>query len=285
MERRAGAGKRKEWRTSHFRGGRAKGGKMSKEFVIVTGASSGIGAGLARALAERGDSLILVGRRLDRLAELQKECASEAVEIHPVELDLGEERAAEWFFAYCEEKGWRIKGLVNNAGLGFQGEFCRQDLGRIDNMIQVNLVALTRLCRLFLPKLLDCENSYLMNIASTAAMQPVPYFAVYAATKVYVLSLSEALHEEYRKRGVLVTCVCPGPVNTEFQKVAGMSPRFFARSQTVEDVVRACLKAVEKRKAVVWTSGFQRIFSLISESSPRFIRRRVARRMMLASMD
>lgn len=252
---------------------------------MVTGASSGIGAGLARALAARGDSLILVGRRLDRLVELRKECASETVEVHPVELDLGEERAAEWLFAYCEEKGWRIKGLINNAGLGFQGDFCKQDLGKIDNMLQVNLVALTRLCRLFLPKLPDCKNSYLMNIASTAAMQPVPYFAVYAATKVYVLSLSEALNEEYRKRGVLVTCVCPGPVKTEFQQAAGMSPRFFASSQSVDDVVEACLRAVDKRRAVVWTSGFQRIFSLISELSPRFIRRRVAGRMMLASMD
>ena len=255
------------------------------EYVVITGATSGIGAGLARAMAAEGHSLILVGRRLDRLVEIQKECSSSTVLIHPVELDLVEERSAEWLFAFCEEKGWKIKGLVNNAGLGFQQEFLKQDLGKIDNMLQVNLVALTRLCRLFLPKLVDCKNSFLMNIASTAAMQPVPYFAVYAATKVYVLSLSEALHEEYRKKGVLVTCVCPGPVATEFQKVAGMSPRFFAKSQTVDEVVEACMRAIQKRKAVVWTSGFQRIFALISESSPRFIRRRVAARMMLASMD
>jgi len=258
---------------------------MSIDYVVITGASSGIGAGLARALAKEGQSLIIVGRRLDRLTDLQKECASDTVFVQPVELDLAEERAAEWLFAFCEEKGWKIKGLINNAGLGFQKEFGLLDLGKIDTMMQVNLVALTRLCRLFLPKLVDCKASFVMNIASTAAFQPVPYFAVYAATKGYVLSLSEALHEEYRERGVLVTCVCPGPVDTEFQKVAGMSPRFFAKSQSVDEVVEACLSALERRQALVWTSGFQRIFSFFSELAPRFLRRRITGKMMLASMD
>jgi len=236
-------------------------------------------------MAKKGLSLVLVGRRLDRLVEVEKEFTSENVKIHPIELDLAEERAPEWLFALCEEKGWKVKGLINNAGLGFQEEFFRQDLGRIDNMLQVNLVALTRLCRLFLPSFIGMKSPFILNIASTAAMQPVPYFAVYAATKAYVLSLSEALHEEYRKKGVLISCVCPGPVSTEFQKVAGMSPRFFAKSQTVEDVVDACFRAVENRRAVVWTSAYQRIFSFISELSPRPIRRWVAGRMMLASMD
>lgn len=257
---------------------------MQPERILITGASSGIGAELARQWARRGRSLILAARRMDRLESLADACRSSGVECDALPCDLRDPEAPAQLHRRCRDRGWVIGGLVNNAGLGWQEPFATQAEEKIETMLAVNLLALTRLCRLFLPDMVARRSGFILNLASTAAMQPVPYFAVYAATKAYVVSLSEALHEEAKEHGVLVTAVCPGPVHTEFKKVAGMSERFFTVAQAVEPCASASIHAVDRRRAIAWTDPAQRIFSFFSGITPRPIRRKLAAALMRMSM-
>ncbi|NJK91374.1 MAG: SDR family oxidoreductase [Blastochloris sp.] len=199
---------------------------MSSERILVTGASSGIGEGFARAWAAQGKALILTARRVERLEKLATELRAQV----PVELiaaDLSQPEGVDQLVAGCQQGPWTIVGLLNNAGLGWQSSLAQTDPAKVAAMLQVNMSALTMLSRAFLPGMIARRQGFILNIASTAAFQPVPYFAVYSASKAYVLSLSEALHEEAREHGVHVAALCPGPVATEFQEVAGMEPRFF----------------------------------------------------------
>lgn len=257
---------------------------MSPPRILITGASSGIGAELARQWAARGQSLILAARRTDRLQTLANQCRQLGVTCDFLPIDLRQPDAPGQLHQTCHARGWTISGLVNNAGLGWQQPFATQPPERIHTMLSVNLLSLTTLCRLFLPDMIARRNGFILNIASTAAIQPVPYFAVYAATKAYVVSLSEALHEEAKPHGVLVTAVCPGPVHTEFKQVAGMSERFFAVAQAVQPCAAACIRAVERRRPLAWTSPSQRLTSLASDLAPRWLRRKLAALLMRLSM-
>jgi len=252
---------------------------MSKDFILVTGASSGIGEGFARALAGQGHNLLLTARRTERLEELCLEL-EKIVHCHVIAADLNDPQAPEKLFQRAQTEGWVIKGLINNAGLGRQLNFADTPLDVVTMMLEVNMCALTKLTHLFLPSMIAQKGGFILNIASTAAFQPVPYFAVYAATKSYVLSFSEALHEEAKLHGVHVSALCPGPVATEFQQVAKMEPRFFARSQQVDEVVAAGMKLLEQRGAVGWSSSFQRFFSALSGLAPRGLRRKLAATIM-----
>ncbi len=255
---------------------------MSTEVIIITGASSGIGEGFARAFAEEGITLLLVARREERLLKLAEELKGKTA-VFVLSEDLNDPEAPAVIQAFCREKGWKVAGLINNAGFGWQQSFADTEEGHLSGMIRVNIQALTMLSRLFLPGMVERKKGFILNVASTAAFQAIPYFSVYAASKAYVLSLSEALYEEVRGHGVHVCALCPGPVATEFQQVAGMEPRFFAKSQSVDEVVRAGMTLLRRKSAVGWTSIFQRIFSLLSELSPRALRRMGAAAMMKAS--
>jgi short-subunit dehydrogenase len=256
---------------------------MSRSYTLITGASSGIGEAFARALAARGHSLILVARRRERLETLATLLQSDRVDIQTVAEDLGQKTGVERLIRRITEEGWKLEGLVNNAGLGYQASLATTDPGVVDAMLQVNIAALVQLTRAVLPGLLERNGGFVLNIASTAGFQPVPYFAVYAASKAFVVSFSEALHEEVRKKGVQVAALCPGPVDTEFQKVAGMDPRFFARCQHVDEVVSAGLKLLDRKGAIAWTSGFQWWTSFGVRFLPRAVVRRLAAAMLRAS--
>ena len=247
----------------------------SDRYVLITGASSGIGRGFARELARRGQPLILTARRQDRLEALAAELSSQ-VRVETVAEDLNDPAAPARLAAFCAGKKWQICGLLNNAGLGFNKSFSKSSEDEISRMLQVNVNALVEMTRLFIPGMSEAGSGFVLNIASTAGFQPVPYFSVYAATKSFVISFSEGLHEEYKAAGVQVCCLCPGPVDTEFQKVAGMSPRFFAASQSVDAVVRTGMRLLEKGGAIGWTSLFQRVFTAVAEISPHGSRRRLA---------
>ncbi|MDR1192044.1 MAG: SDR family oxidoreductase [Verrucomicrobiales bacterium] len=251
--------------------------------VLITGASGGIGAGFAREFARRGYSLVLTARRAERLAALREELAADGGKVHIIAADLAADDGPRQIFDHCQREGWRVGGLVNNAGLGINKSFLRLDATQVHNMTRVNMVSLVELTRLFLPPMVTAGKGFVLNLASTAGFQPVPYFSVYAATKSFVLTFSEGLHEELKPRGVLVTCLCPGPVDTEFQQVAGMSPRFFARSQSVPEVIASGMRALERGRPVAWSSPFQRFSSVVAELSPRGLRRRVAAWLMLKS--
>jgi uncharacterized protein len=249
------------------------------EIILITGASSGIGEGFARALARQGKSLLLVARREDRLRKLAGELSNHAP-IHLLAEDLNEIGAPDRIFSFCQNKDWNVVGLINNAGFGKQQSFIETPEESLTGMVQVNIQALTRMSRLFLPAMVAQKKGFVLNVASTAAFQAVPYLAVYAASKAYVLSLSEALHEEVKAYGVHVAALCPGPVATEFQQVAGMEPRFFAHSQAVDEVVLTGLRLLRRKKAIGWTSLSQRIFSCLSDLAPRTLRRTLARAIM-----
>jgi uncharacterized protein len=255
---------------------------MSQEIIIITGASSGIGAGLARAFAQEGKRLLLVARRQERLQELAQELKPWA-EVNTLALDLLDPAAPMTLASHCQAQGWQVVGLINNAGYGKQSSMAQTPAEDVLGMVQLNIHALTHLSRLFLPDMIKHQTGFILNIASTAAFQPVPYFAVYAASKSYVLDLSEALHEEVKAYGVHVAALCPGPVSTEFQEVAGMSPRFFAHSQSVNEVVQASLRLLKQKRAVGWTSLFQKVFSLISCRMPRSLIRKLAGQLMKLS--
>jgi short-subunit dehydrogenase len=197
---------------------------MSRPLALVTGASSGIGAELARVLAGRGHDLILVARSREPLERLARTWTAEhgvTVEIEVADLSAAGAGSAlaERLFA----GGRRPDVLVNNAGFGLAGPFREHDPAELSRMIAVNVTAVTELCRACLPVMIERRRGGILNVSSLAAFQPGPFMAVYYATKAYVLSLSEALHEECRGTGVAVTALCPGPVETGFAARAAMT--------------------------------------------------------------
>lgn len=216
--------------------------------TLITGASAGLGVDFARQLAARGERLVLVARRKERLDALAAEIGNARV----VALDLGVAGAADRLMADLAEHGERVAGLVNNAGFGLAGRFADLDGARQRQMIDLNCGALTELAHAVLPAMIAAGKGAILNVASTAAFQPGPGMAVYFATKAFVLSFSEALHEEVRGHGVTVTALCPAPTATEFGEVAGwggnaMIDKLSARSA---DVVRAGIAAMDRGRAV-----------------------------------
>jgi short-subunit dehydrogenase len=232
--------------------------KISHCHALVTGASSGIGREFARQLAKHAELLVLVARRADRLADLREELRAAhpdlRIEVHPTNLARLEEIRD--LFDWAEREKFRIDLLINNAGLGDLGAFATADPAKLDQMMLVNIVGLTRLTRGFLPAMLAHGSGGILNVSSSASFLPLANFAVYAATKAYVTSFSEALRAELRGSGISVTALCPGPVRTEFTDVARRSqkdhelgPDFVYVS--VEDVVAAALRGVESDRAIV----------------------------------
>lgn len=191
--------------------------------VLITGASSGIGLELARLFAHDGYDLVLVSRSLDKLDRLGAELAQRhGIRSHSVGVDLAAPDAPGAVVETLRQTAVRVDALVNNAGYGVYGPFATTDLRSELDLLQVNVVALTHLTKLLLPEMLARGAGRILNVASTAGFQPSPFLAVYAASKAYVLSFSEALGEELAGTGVTVTTLCPGPTVTGFQARAGM---------------------------------------------------------------
>jgi short-subunit dehydrogenase len=215
--------------------------------ALITGASSGIGAALGVALAQRGMHVVLTARSADRLAELVKAIEASGGRATAVPADLSAPGAAQRLFEAVEGLKLPVDTLVNCAGFGIHGYFEKQSPAQLSAMLQVNVVALCELTRLFAPQLLERRGAVL-NIASTAAFQPTPYMSAYGATKAFVLSFSEALWVEYQERGLRVAAVCPGPVETPFIDAMGpdaRSMKLFHNPLAVSDVVQDCLRALD----------------------------------------
>ena len=184
--------------------------------VLITGASAGLGGEFARQLARRAGTLILVARRLDRLEALRAELARPGLAIECHAFDLSKPIDLAKLLETLQARPGQIDLVINNAGLGDHGFFDESDWNRVGSMIDVNITALTRLTHALLPKLIRAGRGVILNVSSVASFVPVPRMAVYAATKAYVTSFSEALRAELRRTGVTVTALCPGPVDTEF---------------------------------------------------------------------
>lgn len=223
--------------------------------ALVTGASYGIGTAFARKLAADGTHLILTARSGERLAALASELRSKhSVNVSLIEADLAQPDAPQFLFDKVQRQGLRVDLLVNNAGFGAAGDFAKLPLARQLEMIQVNVTALVALTHLFVQPMLQRRAGGIINVSSTAAFQGVPYFAVYSATKSFILTFSEALWGECRHHGVRVSALCPGATESNFQAVAGTANRKLrGKVQTAEEVVDAALKALSQGRSHVVT--------------------------------
>jgi short-subunit dehydrogenase len=184
--------------------------------TLITGASAGLGAEFARQCAARGDELVLVARRRERLEALAAQIGGGEV----ITADLAAPGAAEQLMRDVEARGLAVSTLINNAGFGLTGRFAGLPLDRQREMIDLNIGALVELTHLVLPGMIERGAGAILNVASTAAFQPGPGFAVYFATKSFVLSFTEALHQELKRTNIKVSALCPGPTRTEFGAVA-----------------------------------------------------------------
>jgi short-subunit dehydrogenase len=241
--------------------------------ALVTGASGGIGLEIARALAPDHD-LVLVARSADRLAEIAAELRGARV----IAIDLADADAVERIVAEVPD----VDVLVNNAGVGDFAPFADADPAKLDTLIALNVGALTRLSRAYLPGMLARKQGRILNVASTAAFQPGPLMAVYYATKAYVLSLSEALAEETRGTGVTVTALCPGPTASDFQAGAAMEGSRLVRGRklaTAASVARYGVAAMRKGDVVAVPGMMNKVLASSVRVTPRAVIRRLVHRM------
>ena len=251
--------------------------------ALVTGASSGIGAEIARELARRGHGVTLVARREERLLELSSVLARDhGVRAGVITADLAGRDGRERLAAELDRLELEVDVLVNNAGFGLHEDFLEGDRERQLDMVALNCEAVVDLSARYGREMRSRGSGAIINIASTAAFQPLPGSATYAATKAFVLSLSEALHEELRGSGVSVTAVCPGPVRTEFAEVAGIggaeesTPDVFWMSAA--DLAADAVGAAEKGKRAVVPGALNLAGSILGRHSPRGVALPVTRR-------
>ena len=231
--------------------------------TLITGASSGIGEAFARRLAAEKHNLVLVARSENKLHELCDDLMIEhQIVAHYVAIDLIEFEADQQLFDETERHGLEIEWLINNAGYGSMGDFAELELENELEMIGLNVMVLVALTHRYLQKMRERRSGVIINVASTAGFQPVPFMATYAATKAFVRSFSEAIAEENRLFNITVTALCPGPTETNFFDAANIGTNvkdaFMKKGmQTSEEVVEAALKAVSRGKSTVisgWTN-------------------------------
>ena len=243
----------------------------TRRVALVTGASSGIGEALATALAARGTHVVLVARSTARLEALAERLRRDGGTATVLPADLSRGGAAAQLHAQVRALGLEVDVLVNNAGFGFHGPFESESPEHLADQLQVNVVALAELTRLFVPSLL-ARRGAVLNVASTVAFQPAPFMSVYGATKAFVLSFSEALWAEYRARGLHVAAVCPGPVETPFIDAMGGAVRstpVFSAPLTIDAVVRSCLAALDARGPTSVVGWRNRLFAQSARLAPR----------------
>lgn len=253
--------------------------------ALITGASAGIGREFAQLLAPRAKTLILIARRQDKLHELSAELKriNPRLIVYLRGLDLNQRDQIATLPLWLKENGVAVDFLINNAGLGDWGTFATSDPERIQQMLDVNISALTQLTRLFLPAMLAGKRGGILNVSSSAGFVPISGFAVYAATKAYVNSFSEALRAEVAGKGISVCSLCPGPIHTEFSEVAqrpGKPPQPGAPESvyvSASDVAAAGLSAIENDRPLVIPGGVMKVAMFIARLTPLWVNRLLAK--------
>ena len=254
---------------------------MSKT-ALITGATAGIGKALAALFAADGHDLVLVARGEERLKRVAEEFeARYKISARALPADLSEPDAPRRLFDTLAGDGVEIEYLVNNAGFGLGGRFADTDLSTELNMIQLNMMSLTAMTKLFMQPMIARGHGRIMNVASTAAFQPGPYMSVYCATKAYVLSLTEAISVELNGTGVTLTALCPGGTTTEFQARAKVEETKFVKTKmipfmTAEAVAKPGYRAFMNGKTVVITGLVNRLTAFIVRFAPRKLTANVA---------
>ena len=246
----------------------------ARPVTLITGASAGLGVEFARQCVARGQEVVLVARRRDRLNQL----AAEVGNAQAIAVDLSHAEAPGTLFAELGSRGLWAQTLINSAGFGLRGRFDALPLDRQLEMIDVNIRALTNLSFLAVEEMAKRGGGAILNVASTAAFQPGPKMAVYFATKAFVLSFTEALHEEWSGRGIKVSALCPGPTRTEFGEVAGIGTlgSFDRLSMEAAPVVRAGLDGLERNDAVVIPGATNKLGAFSTRLAPRSVVRKIA---------
>jgi uncharacterized protein len=256
--------------------------------ALITGASSGLGAEFARQLAPHAHALVLVARRLERLDALKEELESRygTLKVHVYGADVGSEDQRVALVNWLPSQNVKVDFLINNAGLGDRGPFESSDWNKIRSILDVNISALTHFIHLLLPSMALGGRAAILNVSSVAGFLPLPNTAVYAASKAYVTSLSEALALELRPRGITVTALCPGPIATEFHAAAHRSgdvergshvdamPAFVV---TPQEAVRTALIAVSRDRARVVPGPLLSVSVALALLVPFFIVREILR--------
>lgn len=244
---------------------------LRDKWCLITGASSGIGAEFARQLAGRGASLILVARREERLDELARQLQeTHGTQTRVLAVDLTQPDAVDRITAAVSDL--EVDLLINNAGFGHYGAFADMDPARIHNLLTLNILSLTAMTRCFVGPMIARRRGGIINVASTAAFQPLPWMSLYAASKAFVLHFSEGLWAETKKKGVVVQALCPGFTKTEFFDQAKMPTTVPFGTTTVEYVVERSLQALERKKQFV-IPGWK---NLLVAWSNRFVSRKTA---------
>jgi short-subunit dehydrogenase len=253
-------------------------------FALITGASKGIGKAIAESLASRGYDLLLVARSSGLLEQV-------AAEIHTatqrncqwLAVDLSGDQAAETVFDWCQNKQFPVSVLVNNAGYGLSGPFEKYSAQEHAEMLHVNIIALTKLTRLFLPGLLTQPAGYILNIASSASYQAVPYLSAYAASKSYVLSFSRGLRQELKTTTVSVTCISPGPTDTDFVNRAKVGAKGIKAAErfnmSPRVVAHISVESMFRRRPEVITGGMNKLSAFFAWLMPKSLVENVAKKL------
>jgi short-subunit dehydrogenase len=255
---------------------------MNRLCALVTGASSGIGLDIARDLAAKGFDLILTARSRDALERIAAELSSaHGIHTYAFSYDLALADAPSELYDAVAATGHVVDVLINNAGFAMYGPFADGDTRTGLDLLQVNVVALTHLTRLFLPGMLKRGRGRILNVASTAAFQPGPLMAVYYASKAYVLHFSEAIAEEVRGTGVTVTALCPGATRTGFQKRGGLDDSKLFQGNVLDSaaVARDGVAAMLRGQMLVIPGLRNQVLIALERFSPRWLIPRIIRRM------
>jgi short-subunit dehydrogenase len=254
--------------------------EFTGQTALVTGASSGLGVEYARYLAARGANLVLVARRRERLESVAAELkAKYGVDVTVIARDLSKPRAGTTLISDIERRGIQLDIVINNAGFGTYGPLVNEDADRIADEVALNVGAVVDISRATLPGLVERDRGILVNVASTAAFQPLSNFATYAATKAFVLSFTEALWGETEGTGVRVLAICPGPTATEFFDVAGTDATTGPMVPPAR-VIETTFEALKRRKPSVIDGRGNRLAPFVMRFAPRKFVIRLARRVM-----
>jgi hypothetical protein len=256
---------------------------LQGKWSLVTGASSGLGVSIAHRLAARGSSLILVARREDRLNQVRQDLLARypGIEVEVIVLDLGQPGAAERLYEQVKTAGWAVEVLVNNAGFGLHGAFVDIAWDKEHEMLELNMVMLTHLTKLFAREMVARRSGRILQVASIGAYAASPHYATYAATKNYVLRLGEALNYELRGSGVRCTVLSPGTMLTEFQQTTGHLNWYIRLTQMdVDKVAEVGVKAMLKGRTDVIPGWLNWLLARSAPFMPRPVALYLADRMM-----
>ncbi|MCI7441833.1 MAG: SDR family oxidoreductase [Clostridium sp.] len=251
---------------------------MSKKYTLITGGTEGIGFELAKLYGKDNENLILVARDENKLKEkkafLEKEYN---IEVLILSTDLSVDNSYENIIKFVDEKNIVVDKLINNAGIGSFGEFHLGKDGFEEKIIGINIISLTNLTKHFLKEMVERKSGGILNVASTAAFVGGPKMAMYYSTKAYVLSLTEAIHDEVKDYGVKVSCLCPGPVRTSFQSKAGIKKSESAKKylMSAEDVAKEGFKKFEKNKAIIIPGFKNKVLVIGNKLIPRALSRKI----------